>query len=138
MLRLHNTNASFLGTGSPYHAKKSLADCCILTTSGHSHLLLKITTITVRFQKELRLLSLEIPEPDATTYQNLVRQKPVLTRSYATKYRPLHVRRSRGLSHKVLSLRTSSWPLIRSAAPGWDRAMLHAAPEWRQLPARPE
>jgi hypothetical protein len=40
----------------------------------------------VRFQKWLRLVSLEIPEADATRYQNLVRQKPDLTRSGATKF----------------------------------------------------
>jgi hypothetical protein len=59
--------------------------CCILTTSGHSHLLLKITKISVRFQKRMRLVSLEIPEPDATEYQNLMRQNTKLTRSRATK-----------------------------------------------------
>jgi hypothetical protein len=31
----------------------------------------------VRFQKELRPVSLEIPEPDATAYQNLMRQNPI-------------------------------------------------------------
>jgi hypothetical protein len=30
----------------------------------------------VRFQKEMRLVSLQIPEPDATEYQNLMRQNP--------------------------------------------------------------
>jgi hypothetical protein len=40
----------------------------------------------VRFQKKLRLVSLEIPEPDATVHQNLVRPSPVLTRSGATKF----------------------------------------------------
>jgi hypothetical protein len=40
----------------------------------------------VRFQKTLRLLSLEIPEPDATGYQNLMRQNSKLTRSDATKF----------------------------------------------------
>jgi len=39
----------------------------------------------VRFQKCLRLLSLEIPEPDATGYQNLMRQNSKLTRSDATR-----------------------------------------------------
>jgi hypothetical protein len=61
--------------------------CCIRTTSGHSHLLLKITHPStffyfVRFQKKMRPGSLETPEPDATGYQNLVRQNPKLTRMY--------------------------------------------------------
>jgi hypothetical protein len=34
----------------------------------------------------MRLVSLEIPEPGATGYQNLVRQNPELTRSDATKF----------------------------------------------------
>jgi hypothetical protein len=64
-----------------------LAHCCILTTSGHSHPLLKITTTfnNVRFQKKMRLVSLEIPEPGATGYQNLMRQNSKLTRSDATR-----------------------------------------------------
>jgi len=74
--------------------KTSRWHCCIRTTSGHSHLLLKITkshhnhnhnhddngatqTTTVRFQKKMQLISLEIPEPGATRYQNLVRQNPL-------------------------------------------------------------
>jgi hypothetical protein len=67
--------------------KKFLAHCCILTTSGHSHPLLKITTTfnNVRFQKKMRLVSLEIPEPGATGYQNLMRQNSKLTRSDATR-----------------------------------------------------
>ena len=39
----------------------------------------------VRFQKKMRLVSLEIPEPGATGYQNLMRQNPNLTRSRATR-----------------------------------------------------
>ena len=34
----------------------------------------------------MRLVSLEIPEADATRYQNLMRQNPKSTRSDATKY----------------------------------------------------
>ena len=34
------------------------------------------TTTSVRFQKKMRLVSLEIPEPSATKYQNLIRQNP--------------------------------------------------------------
>jgi hypothetical protein len=68
----------------PQACKTSRGHCCIRTSSGHSHLLLKITT--VRFQKQMRLISLEIPEPDATGYQNLMRQNTKLTRSRATKY----------------------------------------------------
>ena len=41
--------------------------------------------ISVRLQKEMRLVSLEIPEPGATAYQNLMRQNPKLTRNRATK-----------------------------------------------------
>jgi len=40
----------------------------------------------VRFQKEMRLLSLEIREPDAPGYQNLMRQNPKLSRCRATKF----------------------------------------------------
>ena len=108
--------------------KTSRWHCCIRTTSGHSHLLLKITkdlktaslslllslfatrgmqnflaecciltnfwsfsstsenhNKTVRFQKKMRPVSLEIPEADATGYQNLMRQNPKLTRSRATR-----------------------------------------------------
>jgi hypothetical protein len=39
----------------------------------------------VRFQKEMRLVTLERPEPGATGYQNLMRQNPKLTRSRATR-----------------------------------------------------
>jgi hypothetical protein len=42
------------------------------------------TSQSVRFQKWLRPVSLEIPKPDATVYQNLMRQNPDLTRSGAT------------------------------------------------------
>jgi hypothetical protein len=44
--------------------------------------------MVVRFQKKMRLVSLEIPEHDATAYQNLMRQNPKLTRSRATKSTP--------------------------------------------------
>jgi hypothetical protein len=43
--------------------------------------------LRVRFQKEMRLVSLEIPEPNATGYQNLCDKNPKLTRSRATKFR---------------------------------------------------
>jgi hypothetical protein len=54
-------------------------------TTNDLLLLLAHYTTTVKFQKELRLVSLEIPEPDATGYQNLVRQNSKLTRSDATR-----------------------------------------------------
>jgi hypothetical protein len=47
--------------------------------------------IIVRFQKELRLFSLEIPEVDATGYRNLVQPNPNLGRSDATKYGSLEI-----------------------------------------------
>src|ERR1700739_5133044 len=40
---------------------------------------------TGRFQKKMLLVSLEIPEPGATAYQNLMRQNSKLTRSDATR-----------------------------------------------------
>ena len=43
------------------------------------------TAGTVRFQKKMRPVSLEIPEPDATASQNLMRQNTKLTRSDATR-----------------------------------------------------
>jgi hypothetical protein len=33
--------------------------------------------IAVRFQKKMQPVSLEIPEPGATAYQNLMRQSPI-------------------------------------------------------------
>jgi hypothetical protein len=45
-----------------------------------------IRTEDVRFQKELRLFSLEIPEVNATRYRKMMRPNPNLTRSRATKY----------------------------------------------------
>jgi hypothetical protein len=39
----------------------------------------------VRFQKKMRLVSLQIPEAGATRYQNLMRQNPKLTRSRAAR-----------------------------------------------------
>jgi hypothetical protein len=51
------------------------------TSENHNHIVRSVT-----FQKWLRLVSLEIPEPGATKYQNLMRQNPNLTRSRATKF----------------------------------------------------
>jgi hypothetical protein len=48
-------------------------------------MVLLMVAINVRFQKEMRLVSLEIPEPGASGYQNLMRQDPNLTRSDATR-----------------------------------------------------
>jgi hypothetical protein len=39
----------------------------------------------VKFQKEMRPVSLEIPEPDATGYQNLMRQNTKLTMTRSDK-----------------------------------------------------
>ena len=39
----------------------------------------------MRFQKKMRPVSLEIPEPGETRYQKLMRQDPKLTRSRATR-----------------------------------------------------
>jgi hypothetical protein len=67
---------------------------------------LKITRLFVRFQKKMRLVSLEIPEPGATRYRNLVRPNPKLSRSRATKCT---------LSPKC---RTISWKAARTSGVG--------------------
>src|ERR1700756_4663947 len=44
--------------------------------------------LVVRFQKLMRLISLDVPEPGATGYQTLVRRNSKLTRSRATESTP--------------------------------------------------
>jgi len=75
----------------------------------------------VRFLKEMRLVSLEIPEPDATGYQNLVRQNPKLTRSDATRFRSRWLRL--GMGSAVTSLTTCPAPL-----PDKNRILLENTP----------
>jgi hypothetical protein len=70
----------------------------------------------VRFQKKMRPVSLEIPEPDATAYQNLMRQNPKLTRSRATKFgRRL---KSSRISRKAA--RTSGRRADKERRPCWE------------------
>jgi hypothetical protein len=58
---------------SPYcYSRKNLWSVAS-TSENHS--------VIVKFHKEMRLVSLEIPEPDATVYQNLTRQNPDLSKA---------------------------------------------------------
>jgi hypothetical protein len=64
-----------------------VARCTRPSANDPEHNLLSSDSFSsVRFQKWLRLFSLEIPEPGATGYQNLMRQDSKLTRSDATKF----------------------------------------------------
>ena len=75
-LAQYRTDASFLGKGSQI-MQKLPSPLLHSHNFGHSHPLLKITHLqSVRFQKEMRPVSLEIPEPGETKYQNQVRRNP--------------------------------------------------------------
>jgi hypothetical protein len=60
----------------------------------------------------MRLISLEIPEPGATEYQNLMRPSPKLTRSRATKSNPCHKRRRVSRKAARESGRRTTWAEI--------------------------
>ena len=84
------------------HSELAAATTMMLRKKTHNN----SRNVVVRFQKWMRLVSREIPEPGATRYQNLVRQYSKLTRSRATRstLRPMPAVASLGIGGQPFNL----------------------------------
>jgi hypothetical protein len=88
-------------------AESQLEGHLLQSTCAIARLSLVMLVMIVRFHKEMRLVSLEIPEPNATRYQNLMRQNPKIDQKSCNQ---IHSAQDAMTDHSPRTLRLADFP----------------------------